>query len=64
MFHESNGTKFWSHSFHLQNSGILQTRMDQRENPMKTNFDIFQIQQWIPQTARAQKVDEKMGLFV
>ena len=28
MFPESNGTKFWSHSFHLQNSGILQTRMD------------------------------------
>ena len=42
MFPESNGTKFWSHSFHLQNSGILQTRMDQRGDPMKTNFDIFQ----------------------
>ena len=28
MFPESNGTKFWSHSFHLQNSDILQTRID------------------------------------
>ena len=30
MFSESNGTKFWSHSFHLQNSGILQTRMNKK----------------------------------
>ena len=30
IFPESNGTKTWSHSFYLQNSGILQTRMDQR----------------------------------
>ena len=28
MFPESNVTKFLTHSFHLQNSGILQTRMD------------------------------------
>ena len=63
MFPESNGTKFWSHSFHLQNSGILQTRMDQRGDPMKTNFDIFQIQKWISQTVRAQKVDEKNGVI-
>ena len=63
MFSESNGTKFWSHSFHLQNSGILQTRMDQRRDPMKTNFDIFQIQKWISQTVRAQKVDEKNGVI-
>ena len=34
MFPESNGTKFWFYSFHLQNSGISQTRM---------NFDNFQI---------------------
>ena len=30
---------------------------------MKTNFDIFQIQKWIPQTVRAQKVDEKNGVI-
>ena len=29
MFPESKGTKFWSHSFPLQNSVILQVRMDQ-----------------------------------
>ena len=63
MFPESNRTKFWSHNFHLQNSGILQTRMDQRGDPMKTNFDIFQIQKWISQTVRAQKVDEENGVI-
>ena len=57
MFPELNGTKFWSGSFHLQNLDILQTRMDQRGDPMKMNFDIFQIQKWISQTV--QKVDEK-----
>ena len=62
-FPEFNGIKFWSHSFHLQNSGILQTRMEQREDPMLMNFDNFQIQKWIPQTVRAQKVDEKNGLI-
>ena len=30
---------------------------------MKTNFDIFQIQKWISQTVRAQKVDEKNGVI-
>ena len=64
MFPELNGTKFRSHSFHLQNSGILLTRMDQRGDPMKMNFEIFQIQKLASQTIRAQKVDEKMGSFV
>ena len=54
MLLESNGTKFSSHSFHLQTSGILQTRIVQRGDPMKTNFDIFQIKKWISQTVRAQ----------
>ena len=63
MLPESNGIKFWSHSFHLQNSGILQTRMDQRGDSMKMNFDIFQIQKWISQTVRAQKLDEKNGVI-
>ena len=34
MFPESNETKFWSHSFHLQNQGILQTRRDQMRDPL------------------------------
>ena len=63
MFSESNGTKFWSHSFHYQNSGILHTKMDQKEVPIKTNSDIFQIQKWIPQTIRAQKVEGKNGVI-
>ena len=41
-----------------KNSGILKTRMDQRGDPMKINFDIFQIQKLISQTIRGQKVDE------
>ena len=64
MFPESNGTRFWTHSFHPENLGILQTRMNQKEDPMKTNFDIFQIQKWISQTVRAQKVDGANGSFV
>ena len=63
IFPESNGRKFWSHSFHFQNSGILLTRMDQREDTMKTNFDIFQKQKWISQTVRAQKLDENNGVI-
>ena len=57
MFPESNGIKLWSYSFHLQNSGILQTRIDQRGNPMKINFDILQILKWILQT------NEKNGVI-
>ena len=63
MFPELNGTKFRFHSFHLRNSGILQTRIDQREDSMKMNFDIFQIQKLSSQTVRAQKVDEKKGVI-
>ena len=59
-FPKSNRTKFWSHNFHLQTSGIW----PKGGHPMKTNFQIFQIQKWISQTVRAQKVDEKMGSFV
>ena len=44
IFHELNKTKFLSPSFHLQNQGILQTRKDQKGDPLKMNFDIFQIQ--------------------
>ena len=35
--------KFWSHSFHLQHSGSLQTKIDQRGDPTKMNFDNFQL---------------------
>ena len=41
MFPESNGTKFRSPSFQLQNSGILQTRVDQRGYLMKIDFENF-----------------------
>ena len=64
MIPESSGTKFWSHCFHLQNSCILQTRMDQRGHLMKINFGNFQIQKLISQTGRSQNADEKMGSFV
>ena len=64
MFPESNEANVWSHSFHLQNSGILQTRKDLRGGPRKMNFDIFKIQKWMSQTIRAQKVDKNIGLFV
>ena len=37
--------------------------MDQKRDPMKMNFDYFQMQKSIPQSVRAQKVDEKMGLL-
>ena len=46
------------------NSRILQTRIDQRGDPIKTNFEIFQIQKWISHTDRAQKVNQKMGSFL
>ena len=32
-------------------------------DPMKMTFDIFQIQKWISQTDRAQKVGEKNGVI-
>ena len=64
MFPESNGTKCWSHSFHVQNSNILQTRMDQMGTPMKMNFDNSQMQKPISQTVRTQNVDEEKGSFV
>ena len=47
MFLESNQTNSSSHSFYLQNSGILRTRIDQRGDPMKINFDNFQMQKWV-----------------
>ena len=37
--------------------------MDQRGDHMKMNFDYFQIQKWMLQTVRAEKVDEKNGVI-
>ena len=33
--------------------------MDQRGDPMRNDFDNFQIQKWALQTVRAQKVNKK-----
>ena len=33
--------------------------MDQRQDYMKMNFEYFQVQKWILQTVRLEKVDEK-----
>ena len=33
-----------------------------KEDPVKMNFGNFQIQKWVSQTVRAQKVDEKNGV--
>ena len=37
--------------------------MDQRGDHMKMNFDYFQIQKWMLQTVRVEKVDEKNGVI-
>ena len=37
--------------------------MDQRGDHMKMNFEYFQIQKWILQTVRSEKVDEKNGVI-
>ena len=37
--------------------------MGQRGEPMKMNFGILQIQKWILQKVKAQKVDEKNGVI-
>ena len=62
MFPESNETKFWSHSLHLQNSGTLQTRTDERTTPLKWILAIFKYRNEY-QTVRPQKVDEKNGVI-
>ena len=47
-----------------QNWGILQIKMDQSGDHTKMNFDFFQIQIWMSQTVRVEKVDKKMESFV
>ena len=39
--------KSLSHSFYVQNLGILQTRLDQRGDPIKINFGNFQMQKLV-----------------
>ena len=46
-----------------QNWGILQTRLDQRVEHIKMNFNYFQIQKWILHTVRAEKVNGKNGVI-
>ena len=41
MFPESIEENFWSHSLHLQNSGIFQTGIDERRSPQKWIFAIL-----------------------
>ena len=41
--------------------GVLQARVDKMEDQMKMNFDNFQIQKWMLQTVKAEKVDQTMG---
>ena len=45
-----------------QNWVTLQTRMDQRVDHMKINFGYFQIQKWMLQTIRVEKVDKKWSV--
>ena len=47
-----------------QNWDISYMRMDQREGDMKMNFNYFQIQKWMLQTVRMEKVDGEIGSFV
>ena len=37
--------------------------MDQKGEQSKINFDYFQIQKWMLQTVRAEKLDEKNGVI-
>ena len=41
-----DGTKSLSHSFYLQNLGILLNRLDQRGDPIKMKIDNFQMQKY------------------
>ena len=38
--------------------------MDQSGDHMKTNFEYFQIEKWMLQTVRAEKIAKKMKSFV
>ena len=61
MICESNGTKFWFHSFHLKNSGILQMRLDQRGDPMKMNLAIFKYKNECQKQSELKKKIKKWG---
>ena len=62
-FPELNGTKPLSHSFHLQNSGILQTRMGQRGDPLKWILTIFKCKNDFPKQLLLEKQTKKSGVI-
>ena len=63
MCPEMNGTKLWSHSFHLQNSGIFQTRVDRKGTLWKWILTIFNYKIEYHKHLDLQKVDEKNGVI-
>ena len=46
------------------NWGILQTRMDQREDHMQKNFDYFEIQKWMLQTEWKKPMKKMRSFFL
>ena len=63
MCPESNGTKLRSHSFHRQNSGIFQTRVDRKGTLWKWILTIFNYKIEYHKHLDLQKVDEKNGVI-
>ena len=61
LYPDLNETKFWSHSFHLQSSGILQTRMDQKGDPMKWILTIFKYKNEYQKQLELKKEMKKWG---
>ena len=43
---------------------LWQTRIDQRGDHIKMTFDYIQIQKWMLQTVRTEKIDEKNGVIL
>ena len=63
-FPELNGKNSGLTAFTSKIQVFCRPEWTEEGDPMKMNFDIFQIQKWILQTVRAQKRDEKMGSSV
>ena len=63
-FPELNGIKSLSYSFHLQNSGILKTRIDPRVTSWKWILTIFKCKSEVPKQLRLKKQMIKMGSLV
>lgn len=61
-----NSRKVWQDSESVafaQSWRILQTRVSQSGDHMKMSFDYSQIQKWMLQIARVEKVYEKSGVI-